>query len=130
MKKKLLIFSSLFLCIVGCPKNNNTNTTYDTKTSTVQVMEKNEVTLNFSNYLTYIDVSTTTAYSQTSYEFSGCLKYAFYENAVITIKYNNGKTSDLTEKVILNAAGNGYFNGSEKYSSKVDNVSGKIIYWI
>lgn len=134
MKKTLILIPCLTLLLFGCKGNNSqniewTSATNGTVVSSSQTMQKYEVQMSLSNYATYLDISSTTSYNQTSYDFFGCLNYAFYDNVIITIKYTES-SKEKTEDVLLNAGGNGHFNGNGKYSGIIKAASGKVIFWI
>ena len=130
----LFLLPFLALSLGGCTNNSDSGGGSNTPTSTIQAMEKHEVSLNASNYQKYFDISSSTGYNQTTYDFAGCLSYAFYEDVAITIKYyNNENTSESnskTEDVKLNAGGNGHFAGAGKFFGTVNAVKGKVIYWM
>ena len=128
MKKMLFLLPLLAVSLIGCGNNNSGGSSG----SNVPVMEKHEVTLNMTNYLTYFDVSYTSSYNQNTYDFKGCLSYAFYEDAVVTFLYytDTSQQTSKTEEVKLNAGGNGHFVGGGKYLGSVNAIRGKVIYWM
>lgn len=131
MKRTLFCLPLLALCLVGCSKTSGSGTT---PAPTTQVMEKHEIALNSENYRTYFDISSSTSYNQTTYDFSGCLSFALYEDVYITIQYytstDHTEANKRTEDVKLNAGGNGHFAGGGKYSGTIKSASGKVIYWM
>ena len=133
MKRMLFLLPFLALCLNACTSEEK-NTTDNTPAPTKQVMEKHEISLNLTNFLTYFDITSTTSYNQTTYVFSGCLSYAYYDNVVITIKYHLSnediESNSKIEEVVLNAAGNGHFDGGGKYLGKINAVKGKVTYWM
>ena len=126
MKKILFLLPLLTASLIGCGNSGSSST------PSAPTMEKYEVTLTMTNYLTYFDVSYTSSNNQNTYDFKGCLSYAFYEDAVVTFLYytDTSKTTSLTEDLKLNAAGNGHFVGGGKYFGSVNSIRGKIIYWM
>lgn len=128
MKKTLFLIPLTILSIVGC-SNDNTNN------NEITFPTKHEIVLTLSNYKTYFDITSTTNYNQTTYDFKGCLSYAFYDGVVITIEYYNAgvstsETNSESEDVILNAGGNGHFAGGGKYYGTINSITGKVIYWM
>ena len=127
-----LLLSICLLCMTGCASNNGQIQNTDTPSNGVSVMEKHTVSITLENYSKYIEVSTSSAYGQTSYYFTGCLSYAFYDIS-FTLSYSSSSydlTSTETEIVTCNAAGNGTFLGGGKYGAEIVSATGTVIYWI
>lgn len=115
-----LLLSICLLCMTGCTS------------SKVTLMEKHTVSITLENYSKYIEVSTSSVSGQTSYYFTGCLSYAFYDIS-FTLSYSSSGyalTSTETEIVTCNAAGNGTFFGGGKYGAEIVSATGTVIYWI
>ena len=115
-----LLLSICLLCMTGCTS------------SKVTLMEKHTVSITLENYSKYIEVSTSSVSEQTSYYFTGCLSYAFYDIS-FTLSYSSSRyalTSTETEIVTCNAAGNGTFLGGGKYGAEIVSATGTVIYWI
>lgn len=130
MKKIFIPFllCACLLCMTGCGSNN------DTPSNEVSVMEKHIVSITMNNYQKFIEVSTLPGYDgQTSYDFVGCLSYAYYDVS-FTLSYKTSSISDIanteTEVVTCNAAGNGTFVGGGKYGAEIISATGTVIYWI
>ena len=85
-----------------------------------------EINITLDNYLTFFDITVATTNYSIPFVFSGCLSYAFYDNVIVSFKYNNE-----IKTILLNAAGNGQaprLGASE--SATLYNISGKVIFWI
>lgn len=118
MKKRILLLPVSFLMLTSCS----------------YIGSKHEVELTTCNYATYFDIEKTTENNQTTYSFSGCLDYAYYDNVQITFNYykTDAKNEEnlVSEMIYLNAAGNGVFSGAGKYYGSVQNIKGVVIYWL
>ena len=137
MKKKILLLLLPIFCLVGCGGSTTAEEKGSSGSSTSEEtkqpqMEKHEVILNLKNYANYFDIdvkviANSMAPIVTQYSFSGCLTYAYYDNAEFTITYGNS-SSEATLK--LNAAGNGTIKVDGRDNNSITAVSGKVIYWL
>lgn len=108
------------LFVLASCGNSNDNTvinTIDEINGDAETKQKYVIELNMDNYKKYIDIRI----EDGSYSFYGSLTYAYYDN--VNVSTSNGIVS-------LTAGGYGYWYKWNGTHYKINNVSGRVIFWI